>query len=78
MSSWPFGSPTLARYIEWAEEIGCEVSSSTTEEGLRIFTIRRDKTHSIAICGDLDERLTPTTVARYDRRLDVKSPFCRL
>jgi hypothetical protein len=78
----PFGGhPTLAQYIGWANSVGCIVRYGTTvaSDGRpsRVVLIESpDGTRWVPIVEMLDsEYLVPTTIARFDRRLGLKSPF---
>ena len=79
--SQPFGNhPTLAQYLNWAREQGCTVQSGyqTDEHGQPIGIIRVVASGGRwLILPDLgkDEYLVPTTIARFDRRLGMRSPF---
>jgi hypothetical protein len=78
----PFGGhPTLAQYIAWAASVGCAVRYGTTVAAdgrpSRIVLIESpDRTRWVPIVEILDsEYLVPTTIARLDRRLALRSPF---
>ena len=81
----PFGGhPTLGDYIVWAQSIGCTVNQgyTNTQTGspyslTRIISPDREK-WVIDVGTQHSDYLVPTTVARYDRRLGVKSPFFSL
>ena len=82
MNAMPFGGhPTLAQYIIWASSVGCTVRYGTTVAAdgrpSRIVLIESpDGTRWVPIVEMLDsEYLVPTTIARLDRRLGLRSPF---
>jgi hypothetical protein len=80
--SWPFGGhPSLGRYLYWAvNEAGCTTEHyvMTAPDG-RPFSLIEIKSPTgkmlIIPNGDPNERLVPTTIARWDRRLGVQSKF---
>lgn len=81
MPSAPFGqSPTLCEYMDWAKTQGCTVKSGYGALGKKtqLLTLieNADGSRHVQIVGTKQtERLVPTVVANYDRRLGLKSPF---
>lgn len=79
--AWPFLShPTLADYLCWAMKNGCQVQTGyTTSDGYTLPTARivaSDEKRWVSIVGTKQsDRLVMSTVARYDRRLGLKSEF---
>lgn len=83
--SHPFGGhPTLKRLVEWVERNECTwaVSIRNTASGrsYTVLTIRNTKTSGRAIVSnpDFEERLSPSMVSYYQRRLGIKTPFAAL
>lgn len=79
--SAPFGNhPTLGQYLGWACGAGCSTKHGVTvgyQSVVRVLS--PDGSRHLSIVGlNHDERLAPTTVARFDRRLGLKSPFSSL
>ena len=79
--SMPFGGhPTLAQYMAWAKEEGCEVKQGVVynDNGqpysiTKIIAPSGKWVHEVGTQhGDY---LVPTTIARLDRRLGLASPF---
>ena len=72
--------PTFAEYIAWArDERGCKINSGymAAPNGRMHTTVRiltPDGKWTVEVLGQ-DERLTPTTIARLDRRLGLQSAF---
>lgn len=77
--SHPFGGhPTLGRYIQWAQQQGCDFRSGVygTDSISRI--VAPDGSKSVVIARmPQSEVLSPSTVAYYDRRLGLDSPFSK-
>lgn len=77
----PFGGfPLLAEYLRWVESQGCKVQYGVMpDEAGRPFSMIRitaPNDQSVIIVGtDQAERLGPTSISRYDRRLGLSSPF---
>jgi hypothetical protein len=76
------GHPTLAQYLEWAQEQGCEVKygHAVDDEGRPYSVTRISAPKSVTrfvVVPDvkLSEELDPKMVAYLDRRLRIKSPF---
>jgi len=70
--AYPFGGhPTLKQYLLWARQAGCEYRTAPSH--IRLFS--PDEQRSVAINMGMDERLTPTMVDYFDRRLGLESPF---
>jgi hypothetical protein len=74
------GHPRLARFIEFAEGEGCTISISSQEtaagQEVAVITITNPRGgHVIVVAPDLEERLPPSTVAYFQRRLGIKTPF---
>lgn len=80
----PFGGhPTLGIYADWALKQGCTVKYGTTMapsgRAVSILKITAPSGKRVVATGTLqDEHLAPTTIARFDRRLGLKSPFFSL
>ena len=82
MPAYPFGGhPTLEEYLCWARECGCKTNSGVIvdpDEGPYSVTHiinSDDDRYAIEVGTQANERLAPTTVARLDRRLGMKSPW---
>lgn len=78
----PFGGhPTLLDYLEWCADQGC-TTRSMVQQGKGILLPRQYIEHGdrhVIISGiGLKERLTPTQVGYYDRRLGLLSPFAKI
>ena len=79
--SYPFGGhPTLARFIEYARELGCQVVVDVrqTEAGRAYEALQiknPDGGRLIIPDPDLAEHLSPSVVTNYQRRLGLKTPF---
>ena len=76
----PFGNhPTLGEYLAWAREQGCSVQwgvNPATGQSVTRIVSPDGKRWVIAESGmPQSERLLPTTIARFDRRLGLKSPW---
>lgn len=84
MPAHPFGGhPTLFDYCQWALRNGCRVTSAMAQNDngmpVSVTIIETSDGKSAAEAGvQKDERLAPTTVARLDRQLGLKSPFASL
>lgn len=79
----PFGGhPKLIDYIAWCNQQGCTTKSSITQEDGKMITCQRlvapSKRHLIVVGVGMNEYLMPTTVAYYDRRLGLDSPFAKI
>ena len=82
MSAAPFGGhPTLREYLTWAKRHAkCRWDQQiVVDDDGRPFTVyvilAPDGRFVTSVGIELDEYLTPTTVARFDRRLGIKSSF---
>lgn len=81
--SFPFGGhPTLKDFLEAAIEAGCKVESivrSRRTNGAPFEVIQVTNVASSACLSiaqpDLAERLAPSMVAHYQRRLGIKTRF---
>jgi hypothetical protein len=76
----PFGGPlTLGAYVRWAQQQGCTIRRSAVlddkGDALAVVMISNGDRWVTEIGTQLDEYIVPTTVARFDRRLGLKSPF---
>ena len=80
----PFGGhPTLQKYLNWLLEQGFSyktgyyaTSSSNGGKILPTVRIEKDGQPMLVIVGvRMDDRLAPSEVERFDRRLEVASPF---
>jgi hypothetical protein len=76
----PFGGhPTLVEYIGWCNQQGCTTHSSAFVIGGRSVTCHRltnpANGRHVIVVGRSSDRLSPTVVANYDRRLGLDSPF---
>jgi len=78
----PFGGhPTLGDYKRWAgQEAGCDVKNGVVHHPDKgpysITKISASSGKWLHVVGTQDgEYLVPTQIARYDRRLGLKSPF---
>lgn len=72
--------PTLGEYLDWAKTVGCTVTSGLwTDHNLiphRTITVDGPTGGHLPLADpDLAERLAPSEIARYDRRLKIVSPF---
>lgn len=80
--SMPFdGHPRLGDYMAWAQKQGCTASSGYTQtadghvERLTRIVTSDGKRWVIEVGTDQREFLNSTTIARFDRRLALKSPW---
>lgn len=79
--AWPWNHPTLAQYLCWAIQQGCKVQTgyATNKKGYTLPTTKitsPDGKRWVHIAGTKQsDYLVMTTVARYDRRLGLKSNF---
>ncbi len=81
MAAFPFGGhPQFADYCDWALQQGCKVQSgyTVTPDG-KTMSVTRITAPSgkwvYEVGTQQGEFLVPTTIARLDRRLGLKSPF---
>jgi hypothetical protein len=82
MPAAPFGQhPTFGEYLQWAQNVEkCTVHvlrRSTLDGNLETRTMIEAPSGRYAIerGTEQNDRLSPTTVGRLDRRLGLKSPF---
>jgi len=79
--SAPFGGhPTFAQYLVWAKSQGCTIEQGVvhTRQGEAYSTtkiISPSGQWVIDVGTQHGEYLVPTTIARFDRRLGLTSPF---
>lgn len=79
--SMPFGGhPTLAQYLQWAKSVGCTVKYGVgyADDGRPSRMVLVDAPNQrwlVIVEMDDAEYLVPTTIARFDRRLGLSSPF---
>jgi hypothetical protein len=80
--SHPFGGhPTLGRFVEFAQQHGCAadvvVLVSRNGSSHEVLHIKGSAARQrVAIVDpDPNERLAPSTVTYYQRRLGIKSPY---
>ncbi len=78
----PFGGhPTFQEYLTWIRGEGFKYKSGYIalpgESSVTAVLIESPEGNPLLSIPDvdLDERLTPSTIERLDRRLGVKSPF---
>jgi hypothetical protein len=79
----PFGGhPTLERFVEWAKsEAGCttEIKVRTRQpsgQPYQVLEITNPEGGRVVVVNpEMGEHLAPSTVAYYQRRLAIKSPF---
>jgi hypothetical protein len=82
MAAFPFGGHiTLGKYIAWAINQGCTTRSGVVldDKGkpnsvTQIFNAAKDRWVT-EIGTQHNEYIVPTTIARFDRRLGITSPF---
>ena len=77
MPSHPFQPhPTFAEYLHWAEQQGCSVNTGHVST-VPFIRITHPATGRIVVQGGVEqtEYLTPSIVARLDRRLGLVSPW---
>lgn len=79
--AFPFGGhPRFNEYLEWARiEMGCTYRSGFGRLGGKVETFvtienPSNGRHAIEFMP-IEEYLTPSTVAKLDRRLGLESPF---
>lgn len=79
--SYPFGGhPTLGDFLSWLEQEGCTVATNvrTSSKGRGYTSIEiSSSTGSRLAIVDVpqDERLAPSTVSHYLRRLGIKKTY---
>lgn len=80
----PFGNhPRLIDYLGWCSSQGCTATSGFTSKEGKTITFHIIKTadgerHVVVSGVNNNEFLLPTTVAYYDRRLGLDSPFAKI
>jgi hypothetical protein len=81
MAAYPFQRhPTFREYLESAIRAGCTVTTGVgqNDDGRPVsvtITQANNGKKATEVDTQLDEFLVPTTVARLDRRLGIRSPF---
>jgi hypothetical protein len=76
--AFPFGDhPTFAEYIAWARTQRCTVAHGVdTRQSIPVTRITAPSGKWVSEAGTLpNDRLTPTTIGRLDRRLGLVSPW---
>jgi len=81
--AFPFGGhPTLEQYLEWLRSEGFQyktgyIVNPTSGKSLTVIQIENSEGEPLLPIPDIEmnERLAPSTVERFDERLGVKSPF---
>lgn len=72
----PFGNhPTIAHYLTWAKNKGCEVKFGHAAGDAFVVITASNGKHVVLYVSDQKEYLLPTQIARLDRRLGMQSPF---
>lgn len=77
----PFGGhPTFAQYLAWARSAGCQVEQGVAYGATgAAYNVTRIVASSgrwvIDVGTQHSDYLVPTTIARFDRRLGLSSPF---
>jgi len=78
--AFPFEQmPMFSEYLEWARQQGCKVQNGHNENNRSIHRIDAPDgkfVHSVGLLHH--ERLTPTQIANFDRRLGLSSEFPKL
>lgn len=80
----PFGGhPRLIEYLGWCSGQGCTTTSGFTSKEGKTVTFHvietEDKQRRVVVSGvGNNEFLLPSTVAYYDRRLNLSSPFAKI
>lgn len=82
MSSAPFGGhPTLKQYLAWAiNQGGCKLMTGYQNDPVHgpvgfTFLKAPNGRHLFIVDMQHDEYLVPTTIAYFDRRLGLQSPY---
>ncbi len=81
MTAFPFGGhPTFGEYIAWAVRQGCSVKSGVMLVEGQPYSVTRifdqaGKKWVAEVDTGREDLFMPTTIARFDRRLGLKSPF---
>jgi len=78
--SFPFGQfPTLYEYVGWCNQQGCTTRSAMVVEDGTVVTVhvlRAKSDRYVVVSGvAMQERLLPSQIANFDRRLGLDSPF---
>lgn len=80
--STPFGGhPTFAQYIGWAIKQGLDVKSGVAQNAdgdtdrVTVISSQDGKRWVVVVGIDQREFLVPTTIAQFDRRLGIESPW---
>ena len=72
----------MHEYIGWANQQGCTTKSGVMGVDSKMVTyhlvVAKSGRHLIISGPSMAERLLPRTVAYYDRRLGLDSPFSKL
>lgn len=82
--SFPFGGhPTFQKFLEFAEANGCvlKIVIRETKSGraYEAYELRNPRGGRLVVPNpDLQERLVPSIVSQYQRRLGIKTPFATL
>lgn len=73
----PFGGhPTFAQYLQWAKAQGCTIQTGVIGvHGVTKIVSPDGKRWVIEAETQQSSYLVPTTIARLDRRLGLKSPW---
>lgn len=74
------GHPTLMRFIEFSQSVGCSASAYTrvsrSGKASHILKIENSNGGQVLIEDpDYTERLTPSFITYLQRRLGIKTPF---
>ena len=79
MPTWPRSSPTLAEYLDWARERGCEIAHGVVVDGSRrvprVEIVSEQGERTVVIGLGPADILMPHYVALHDDNLDLDSPF---
>lgn len=73
--------PSLGEYIAWLKNNGgaCQTGFYTRSGKMRsTVKLIGPEGHELPVANGHDERLSPSTVAHFDRVLKVDSPFVKL
>ena len=79
--SFPFGQfPTLREYVGWSNQQGCSTGSFLVHEDgicvtVQVLRNQKNGKHVLVSGIGMTERLLPSQIANYDRRLGLDSPF---
>lgn len=81
--SHPFGqAPTLIEYIGWCNQQGCTTKSAVDAEDGTMVTVQilesKSGRHVVVSGIAMTERLLPSQIANFDRRLGLDSPFPKI